>query len=64
MKGKTSLESTGDARVFLRKKHAGNGPPVRLKREFRLTGVGVAASSLPKCPAPLLKASSSSKIAM
>jgi hypothetical protein len=64
MKGKNSRESIGDARVFLGKKHAGNGPPVRLKREFRLTGVGVAASSPVKCPALLLKASSSSKIAM
>ena len=42
-----------DARVILGKNQAGNGPPVRLKRSFRLTGVGVGANSR-EMPSPAI----------
>jgi hypothetical protein len=43
IKGKSSRNPSRDARVFLTKKESGNGVPLRLKRSFRLTGVGTPA---------------------
>jgi hypothetical protein len=43
MKGKWSRNLNGDARVFLIKIGPEKGVPLRLKRSFRLTGVGTPA---------------------
>jgi hypothetical protein len=54
MKGKKSRETTMVAKVILRKNRPGNAVLLAYTREFRLTGVGVAA----KCPfmlAPVLE---------